>query len=324
MKKHTVFLVLGALLLASGCTQGRSNCGRQCGVMDEQYVHKYGVAVEADDWQSRGRDGKVVTTLTNGVVVTKNYSRGELEGDATYTFPHSDTIEKLETFVQGNLVKEQQFDESGHLLQETDYLSQTDKKVQAWYESGAPKSLEIYTGDLINSAEYYSEEGEIEGRIDQGHGSRIHKNHRGELVLLDEVEMGHVVKQIAYFQNGTPKHATPFLNGRVQGKRRTYYEGGEPNTVEEWNENVQHGLTEVFRHGEKYAEVPYVRGKKHGIEKRYRDGDTLVEEITWEEDQKHGPSYTYVNGRLAKTEWFFKGRPVSKGTFDLKTSPRMG
>ena len=66
--------------------------------MDCSYRHRYGVEIPYENWQENGSTGQVVTTLKNGVVVKKNYVQGILDGDTFYTFPHSEKIEKVETY----------------------------------------------------------------------------------------------------------------------------------------------------------------------------------------------------------------------------------
>ena len=47
-----------ATLSSTACTrQGADN------VVDETFVHKYGVAVPSDYWTSSGRDGSVISTI---------------------------------------------------------------------------------------------------------------------------------------------------------------------------------------------------------------------------------------------------------------------
>ncbi len=114
---------------------------------------------------------------------------------------------------------------------------------------------------------------------------------------------------------------TPYVNGVIEGERRTYLPGGEPATIEKWTGNAQHGTMQEYEHGEMRAEVPYVNGNKNGIERRYRDdGKTLAQEITWVHGQKHGPTLSYI-GNTVKTDWYFRDRPVAnKLTFDMMSN----
>ena len=97
MKK---FLFLAVITLAACFTSCQRRCCDKQDVVMETYVHKYGVEVPADDWASRGENGQVITSLGNSVKVVKPYTNGALDGETTYTFPHSDTIEKVETYAR--------------------------------------------------------------------------------------------------------------------------------------------------------------------------------------------------------------------------------
>ncbi len=281
-------------------------------------VHRYGVPLEPQDWSERGQYGQVTSMRKDGVAVTRNYEAGVLHGECSYTFPHRDVIQKKEVYEQGNLKQEVSHYPNGFPQSQVMYQPPHSQYVITWYESGAPYSREqIENGNLMHG-EYYSIGQQIESRIEQGNGLRTCRDGQGQLQSVDTIQNGQMVLKSTYHPNGVPATVSPYVNGVIEGERRTYSSGGEPATIEMWKDNMQHGTTCVFEQGEKRTEVPYVNGRRHGIERRYRDdGQSVAQEITWIQGQKHGPAYSYV-GNTTQMDWYFRNRPVSnKSTFDM-------
>lgn len=318
MKKQTFALMILTTIVATGCAR-TPPC---CKVIDETYVHKYGVTVPREDWSSRGQYGQVITTLDNGVIVTKSFSGGELDGDITYTFPHSNVVEKVETYSKGTKIKETTFDSAGNPQQESHFGDNIKTIVTRWFEGGAPQSREEFVNDRLMKGEYYTAGHHIEARIDNGQGTRLVRDIYGQLLSTDQFENGQMISTTNYHPNGNPKEIALYKNGLAHGERKSFLPAGEPEFIEQWRGGIQEGVSLTFKNGERYAEVPYSQGKKNGVEKHYRDQDTVIEEIAWLDDQLHGPSVTYVDGKVVKTEWYYQGRPVPKISYDLKTGQR--
>ncbi|MFQ5729462.1 MAG: hypothetical protein ACE5GN_03785 [Waddliaceae bacterium] len=132
-------LFLGLAIITSSCArQCCQDCGPRGEVVNQTYVHKYGVTIPKNEWSDRGKTGQVVSTLKTGVVVTKTYSDGNLHGETTYTFPHSRAIERVETYSQGHLIKTRENHLSGAPKMEIDFPSPEEKTVVVWYEDGTP------------------------------------------------------------------------------------------------------------------------------------------------------------------------------------------
>lgn len=309
MRKKLLLGLTSLIIMGNSCTRNTYIEGEE--VVDCVYIHKYGLPVPAEDWMTRGENGKIVSMLKNGVVVTKNYSNGALNGEVTYTFPFSDTIEKMETYVDGRLKSRLHYYRSGIPMKEVQYTSPTLQKLICWYESGSPQYKEQYENSLVMEAEYYNPNHQIESNINDGRGTRINRDQYGTLLSTETIEQGLLVLKTIPHGDGTPKEIIPYANGKVHGVRKTFFPGGEPNTVEEYIEGNRHGLATYYQNGEKISEVTYVDGKKTGIERHFREGKNVVEEITWKEDMKHGPSTTYV-GNVKNTEWYQHGRLVNK------------
>lgn len=286
-------------------------------VVGETFVHKYGVAVPSDYWTSQGQDGAVISTLADGVVVTRSYAAGLQNGETTYTFPHREQIQKKEVYEQGTLVSEVEYFLDGSPQKEIVYdSSQGMKTVSVWYIGGIPKSRESYSGDLLFSGEYYTTANLKDSTVDNYAGTRLLRDDFGMITATDTIENGRLKLRTTYHPNNSPKELITYQNGVPDGYKKTFHPAGEPNTIEQWSKGVQDGTTVVFQHGEKYAEVPYVRGNKQGIEKRYRDGQAVVQEISWEDGQMHGPATAYV-GDTTKTDWYYKGNMVTEVNYNF-------
>lgn len=309
---YVFFGLLG--LLASGCAP-TAPCRNYNEYVDRQYVHLYGVTMPQHEWEMN-QNGQIVTTLKDGVTCSQSYYGGVLEGETTYTFPYSSNTEKVHVYSQNQLLKETLFYPAGTPREETVYVSPENVSItKQWYENGILKSEEKLSGNQVVYGEYFDSQGHRTSGIEQGNGLRMGRNTYGVLEYTDEYKEGEVQYHTAYYSDGTPKEIDPYIKGVLQGKRRTFYQSGEPKTIETWNEGRQEGITIVFQDGQKAQEIPYVNGRKNGIGKVFKDGEIVVQEITWKEDKMHGPCYTYIDNRVA-TEWYFHGRKVTKGYYD--------
>lgn len=312
-----VFVFMAAACLMSACSSYQHSNN---GIVEETYIHKYGVAVPAEDWTSRGEHGKVVSTMSNGVVMSKAYSGGILDGEATYSFPHSEVVEKVETYDKGTLVKDMIYYSAETPKQETVYQTNGGKTISSWYDNGTPKSIEDYeAGDLLVYATYYDPNHQKDSGVENRLGIRNVRDQYGQLLSQDTIQDGMMTQRTIYHPNGLPKEITPYQKGIVEGQRKSYMPGGEPNAVEQWVGGKQHGVMTIYQDGEKYAEIPYENGAKNGIEKHFRYGTTVVEEISWVDNKRHGPSTTHI-GNSSQTDWYFEGNPVTKGNFDVQNS----
>ncbi len=309
MKKHHILTLITASALLSSCQQ---HCNDE--FVCETYVHRYGVPLAPQDWTDRGQDGQVISTRKDGVVVTTTYEAGLLEGETTYTFPHRDTIAKRCIYLHGHLIQEIDYYSNGVPQKQITYDFPVESVVN-WYENGAPQSKEKYVQGLLIEGEYLNLEQQTESSVADQNGKRTLYNSYGQLVSIDEIQDGQMVVRRTYHANGTPASFTPYVNGCIEGERLTFAMGGEPATVENWSNNLQHGNTEIFENGEKIADQPYYCGQLHGIERRYREGHYLVQENRWEQGQKHGACHNHFNEKT-QTEWFFRGRQVNRGTYE--------
>jgi len=291
-------------LLFTGCASNSKRC------VSESYVHKYGLEVPESEWAARGGDGTVITTLESGVTVTKNYTGGKLDGETTYSFPHSDLIEKKEVYTDGRLDRVIVHSESGWPYEELAFMEGQVRKTR-WYKTGAPQAVETLEEGYVVNGEYFSQDNALESRVIEGEGLRIVRDAYGEHLYNEKIEEGDVVLQLSYHPNGVLKRETPYVGGEIDGIRKSYLPTGEPRTLEHFTAGAQQGLSVVYKNGTVWREVPYVRGERSGVEKVYKNGDEIVQEITWFEDKKHGPTRTYVGDHVT-TKWYYMGDVMPK------------
>ncbi|MCE2982522.1 MAG: hypothetical protein LW832_03035 [Parachlamydia sp.] len=310
MKNLPIF-ALSILLALTSCQSKR--CEED--VICQSYVHRYGVELEPDEWNERGQHGRVISTRRDGVIVSNSYEAGVLDGESAYTFPHREIVQKREIYSRGQL--QQEFFNYTNGLPQKQVVHEAPGRHTAtvWYENGAPQSKEqFHEGRLVQGA-YYNMDNREESRVENGSGVRIQRDGFGQPLSHDQIYEGQMVLRTTYHPNGNPSALTPYVNGQIEGMRRTYSHGGEPATLEEWSNGVQHGNTVIYENGEKSSDLPYVQGYAHGIEQRYREGGMLVQKNTWVKGKKHGPCYTNV-GDATQTDWYFQGKLVNKPTFD--------
>ena len=289
-------------------------------VVEQTYIHKYGVAVPSEFWAESGEDGVVVSTMADGVVVSNTYAAGILNGETSYSFPHSSQLEKTVVYSNGVIIREVSFFFDGTPKQETIFESPVkdsanSKTISSWYLNGTPRSAEQYVGDLLLNGEYYTLQNQPDASVENYEGTRLVRDDYGQLLATDTIRGGQLTMRNTYHANGSPKENISYQNGLIDGSKQCFHPAGEPNSIENWSAGQQHGVTVVYLHGEKYAEVPYENGLKNGIEKRYRDGTVLVQEITWEDGQLHGPTKTYV-GESVKTDWYYEGKLSTKTDYE--------
>lgn len=321
MRKIFVMGSFSALLLTlASCQQHETYYFSEPDVVDETYVHRYGVPVSPEEWSEGGNHGQIRSTLANGVVVSKSYNSGVLEGDTTYSYPHSSMVEKVESYRNGVLQKACTQYISGAPKEETTYVTPQHRSITTWYESGAAKSKEEFQGKLLYQGSYYGQNNEIESQVTNYNGKRIKRDDYGQVESHDDVVNGQMVQKTHYHPNGAPKAVMPYRDDNIHGQVRTYLPAGEPLTVEEWKDGARSGLSTEYNNGEKVLESNYVAGVKDGTEYRYRDGNAVVQETTWAKGVKHGPSTTAV-GNTTKTDWYYQDKPVSKSNFDMMTGP---
>jgi antitoxin component YwqK of YwqJK toxin-antitoxin module len=309
--------LLGAVVL-TGCTNETVCSPDDC--IDQVYVHKYGVKVRPDYWTEKGRNGQIVNTMRDGVVVTQTYCAGELHGETCYTYPNSPKVCRSEIYKNNQLEAENQFYPSGQAKRRSEWTGPNQKTVTCWYECGTPRCVEKIEDGRLLSGEYFTKQHHRDSWVYNGEGERVSRDWNGRYVCLDEFCGGEVIRRTYFYPSKGPREIISFMNGVPHGERKTFYPDGSPCSTESWECGRQNGTTVIYQNGERYAEIPYLDGKKNGLERRYADGYNLSQEVTWYDGQMHGPTYTYA-GDCIQTDWFYKGRMTSRSNFESYDYP---
>ena len=313
--KRTFILIAPLLgLLVSGCS-GDSKKSRSDEVVSQRFIHKYGYDVSSQEWQASNYPGQVITTMRNGVTITSTYADGVLNGPTTYTYPHSQTLESLNIFENGELKRKVMYDVKGLPDSEQHFYKPGHVKVTAWYKTGTPRSIEEYADDLLIEGEYFTVQNETEARVERGFGHRMSRNREGFLLSKEKIDEGQVSLRETFHANGTPHIITPYAGGAINGEKRVFAATGEPVSIEYFIEGRLNGIATYFQNGCKYLEVGFKQGLRNGLERYFIDGVKLVEENEWNEGKRHGLSIVYLDG-MSKKEWFYNDERVTKHKFD--------
>jgi len=317
MRLKALCLTSLALVLLSSCMSKQRSCYVNKDCVSKTYEHKYGLTVHPGYWNDSGCNGKTITTLRDGTIVTQTFSMGKLEGETTYSFPHSEQIQKKEIYACDALKSQTLYACSGCPLESTEFDNPQSFTKTTWYDSGYPRTVERFADGMLIEGSYYNVENQKDSWVCHGMGERLNRDEHGFLISRDTICGGEVSVRTTFYPNNSPKEIQPIAQGVVHGDRKTFYPGGEPMSVETWDNGRQQGLTTLYQNGEKCAEIPYLSNCKHGVERRFSDGSTVTQEITWCDGRMHGPTYTYV-GDSYQTDWFYKGRLTSRSNFESR------
>jgi len=311
-------LPMASLLLVGFCGCSDSKKSKQNNVVSQRYIHKYGYDVSKDEWNENHYPGQIVTTLKNGVTIVSTYEEGILHGPTSCTYPYSQTLESLQIYDRGNLVKKTSFDIKGVPNKEETFLSPTHVRAKFWYDTGTPMCMEERLDGALIEGDYFTLQNELESRVDSRVGTKTVRSQEGALLAKETIEDGVVVAGETFYPNNTPHTFMSFYNGLLHGEKRVFGPTGEPVLVENYECGELQGPATYYQNGYKYQETAFRHGQRHGIERQYIDGDTLVEESEYHEGLKHGPSTFYSDG-FSKTEWYYNNEFVSKAKFDELT-----
>jgi antitoxin component YwqK of YwqJK toxin-antitoxin module len=308
-------LPIFGILLFGLCGCHCSKKQKKTDVVSQRYIHKYGYDVSKDEWNGNHYPGQVVTTLKNGVTIASTYEDGVLHGPTSYTYAHSQTLESLQIYERGNLMKRTSFDLKGIPQKEELFLAPTHVKTKYWYNTGTPMCVEQHLDNVLIEGEYFTLKNELESRIENSVGVKTVRSQDGVLLAKETIQDGAVVIRETFYPNATPHVVAFFKDDLPHGEKRVFGPTGDPVIVENYYFGVLDGLCTYYQNGYKYLETPYRDGKKEGIERQYIDGETLVEETEYHADCRHGPSIFYTDG-ISKTEWYYNDEFISKAKFE--------
>ncbi len=310
-----LFFALPALMLAGCFSKDDANC-----IISQQYVHKYGFNVSPEEWEQREADGTIVELLKSGVKVSRSYENGVLHGETSYSFPHSNVIEKLQVYDHDTLLKEMLYDGTGMPLKEELYEFDNRVVVTNWDDKGAPLSVEEYENGLLSEGKYFTPSHELEAQVVNGIGQRVRRERSGALAAREQISHGAVTCRTTFHSNGEIHTVAHYDGEQLHGEQLKFSANGMPLLRLEWSRGVLDGTKVVYRNGYKVAEIPYVNGERNGTEYHYDDLGHIVAQIDWKNDRKHGFSQILGEEGLSESEWYYKGESVTAYTFDVLTN----
>lgn len=306
-----VVLAAISLLCITSCTKESDS-----GAVSQRFIHKYGFAVSEKEWQERNKEGKVISSLPNGVTETKSYSNGVLHGETTYTFQNSEIIEKRCLYDQGTLIKETLYDTAGTPYTENAYEFDNRVITTSWFENGAPCSIEEFDKDLLMSGQYFSIQHQKESSIENGSGIKTKRDRKGALIAKEEFSQGLLIKRTNFHANGTAQSISHYKNSELHGNQTTYSEIGTLLTEVTWNEGNMDGTKYVYLNEKKQKEIPYTNGQKNGLEVHYDQAGNVVAQLQWDNGQQHG-STKYYYPEHTEIKWFYRGEYVTLERFKM-------
>lgn len=299
-------LLLGTSLFAADKTRD---------VVKEVFLAKYIGVVPEEEWDSRGGNGQIITTFSDGSTQTQTYVGGELNGKTITTYPNSTTPQKTEIYEESRLVSTIDHYPSGKPSIGVTLLPNGNLKIEKWFLDGTLASNEEHGGTyIVSSISYHG--GNEESRVVDGEGVRVLRDRFGTLISKDSIAGGLLAQRELFYPTGELKTVTPYLRGQIHGRVKSFLREGQPLVVEDWSNGRKHGLTMHFENGIVISSTPYFEGKKHGLEKHLKDQTTIVEEISWDHGKLHGPHTKYVNGTPHQV-WYHHDTRVRPSTWSF-------
>lgn len=304
--------VLLSMFMLCGCNKTPQEIS-----MADRYFHRYGVEVSKQDFDSRGRTGKIVSHLADGRIGEAHMKEGRLHGQKTLTFPYSEVIEITMDYEEGRLVSKTLHDQKGAPKEKTEFLAEDHQYVrQCWYPGGSPRSKEMWDQGRLMEASYYDLQNQSLSKVESGYGIRTLLNDEGAVTTREEYKGGWLCSQLRFDANtGATLAEIPFVKGIRSGIASFFDSNGELQRTESWQEGELDG--EVIEYEKDYPSVifTYSGGKREGLEYRYR-GEMLAETWQWKDDRRHGEHKVYVDEQLVRTDFYYDGVKVSKQGYD--------
>jgi len=202
-----------------------------------------------------------------------------------------------------------------------------DGPATSYYESGKVKSKTTYRlGMPTGRALAYYESGQLKEEIDyaaQGRDRKLTRYYDAATPTREAEEQyknNHPVGTWReYFQDGkTPRKVETYApTGRLQGERLTYFDNGQVQTRQQYENGQQTGLGEqFFANGKLWKEGTYLKGQLSGPYRELREDGTLAEEGQYKFGKTSGQwTYYKANGTSIDHQVTFRdGKPVGSGS----------
>jgi hypothetical protein len=124
------------------------------------------------------------------------------------------------------------------------------------------------------------------------------------------------------YKEGNLVSEEPFVNGRIHGEAKHYYQDGKLRRTIEYKDARRNGLLVFYYEtGEKYSEEPYVNGKINGVKRNYRKNGSLTMSCSYV-DGKPVPPLEEYDAEGAKIKQPTVKFTVSGGTLKMELSDK--
>ncbi|MGI4737283.1 MAG: toxin-antitoxin system YwqK family antitoxin, partial [Janthinobacterium lividum] len=202
-----------------------------------------------------------------------------------------------------------------------------DGPATSYYESGKVKSKTTYRlGVPVGQALDYYESGQVKEETDysaQGRDRKVTRYYDAPTPTREADEQyknNHLVgARHEYYADGKAPRKTELYNptGRLQGERLTYFDNGQVQTRQQFENGQQTGLGEqFFASGKLWKEGTYVKGLLSGPYRELRDDGTQAEAGQYKNGKTSGQwTYYKANGQgIDRQVTYRDGKPLGAGS----------
>lgn len=120
----------------------------------------------------------------------------------------------------------------------------------------------------------------------------------------------------SFFENGKVWQTIGYKDGIEEGFTTTYFENGTKKSKETYRAGILHGdVEEYYESGKVRRLLPYVLGQLNGVAKVYDEFGAVIEEMTFERGLRHGPYRKYNKGLKVFEAKFSRNRCVENCDF---------
>jgi hypothetical protein len=113
------------------------------------------------------------------------------------------------------------------------------------------------------------------------------------------------------YKEGLLVSEEPFVNNRIHGVAKHYFQNGNTRTVIEYKDAKRHGtMLSYYETGEKHSDIPYLNGKINGTRHNYKKDGALTMVCTYVDGKPVPPLEEYDAG----------GKPIKQPSIKFSAS----
>lgn len=158
------------------------------------------------------------------------------------------------------------------------YYDNGNKQVQSFIDGN-----DKLNGDTI----YYFENGNIQGKGRMVNNEMVgdweaYDEQSGKLSHVLSFENDEIVSKKLFYENGTLKSNTPYVDGKIEGVYKEYYEDGTLAGIENYKNDLFQGESKSYHKNEELKHIGRnVNGKQEGTWKYYYDNGSLGVQVVF-------------------------------------------